>query len=154
MKKILALLLLFPILSYAEEYDCIAEKVYDGDSITKCKKLDGSLVNVRLAGIDAPERSQPYGLQSREALQNKIQGYLVHIEKIGEDTLYNRDIGYVYFRNENINTYQVLQGNAWYYEKYSDNEILRGSQEIAKLDKRGLWKDENPTAPWDYRRKK
>ena len=49
---------------------------------------------------------------------------------------------------------------AWVYKKYTDNKILyelEAQDELeaqAKNRRIGLWVDENPVAPWDWRRGK
>ena len=43
---------------------------------------------------------------------------------------------------------------AWVYKKYTDNKILYQLEAQAKNRRIGLWADENPIAPWDWRRGK
>ena len=43
---------------------------------------------------------------------------------------------------------------AWAYKKYTDNEILYELEAQAKTRRIGLWADETPIAPWDWRRGK
>ena len=40
------------------------------------------------------------------------------------------------------------------YKKYADNKILYELEAQAKNRRIGLWVDENPVAPWDWRRGK
>ena len=40
------------------------------------------------------------------------------------------------------------------YKKYTDNKILYELEAQAKNRRIGLWVDENPVAPWDWRRGK
>jgi endonuclease YncB( thermonuclease family) len=44
-------------------------------------------------------------------------------------------------------------GYAWAYEKYiGDKAYYREIQVKAKTSRVGLWMDENPIAPWQWRR--
>lgn len=56
-------------------------KIADGDTLTV---LDGSNVQhkIRLAGIDAPEKGQPFGTKARQALADKVFGQTVRVEVI------------------------------------------------------------------------
>ena len=54
----------------------------------------------------------------------------------------------------NVNTELVRQGMAWVYRKYTDDERLYVLESEAKQAKRGLWLDENPIPPWEWRRGK
>jgi endonuclease YncB( thermonuclease family) len=43
---------------------------------------------------------------------------------------------------------------AWVYKKYTDNKLLYKLEGESKKRRIGLWVDENPIAPWDWRRGK
>jgi endonuclease YncB( thermonuclease family) len=66
-------------------------KIADGDTLTV---LDGSNVQhrIRLAGIDAPEKGQPYGTKARENLAAKVFKQQVRVEVIDIDR-YRREVG-------------------------------------------------------------
>jgi len=49
----------------------------------------------------------------------------------------------------------ICSGAAWWYEHYApDKPQFKQCQEDAQKNKRGLWAEEEPVAPWDWRRKK
>ena len=56
-----------------------------------------------------------------------------------------------------MNLVQVRQGYAWHYEKYQQEQALEdrvdysNAQQLAALERRGLWADQSPVAPWDWR---
>ena len=53
-------------------FDAKVIKVSDGDTITALQNKQQ--VKVRLFGIDAPEKKQPYGKKSKRFLSNLITG--------------------------------------------------------------------------------
>ena len=67
---------------------------------------------------------------------------------------YGRTVGMVFLDNLNVNNELVRQSMAWVYRKYTDNEILYELEAQAKTRRIGLWADETPIAPWDWRRGK
>ena len=130
--------------------------VHDGDTITvleeKSTEQKGRKgTKVRLAGIDAPERKQSYGTQSKEALSRKVMGRQVRVEwrKRGR---WRRIIGEVYVDDRWINLEMVADGAAWHWPKYSKSKKLADAQAKAKRAKAGLWADGDAIAPWEFRR--
>ncbi|MGL4903593.1 MAG: thermonuclease family protein, partial [Cetobacterium sp.] len=126
-------------------------KVADGDTITVLK--DGEKVRVRFYGIDAPEKKQEYGIKSLDVLKKMIDGKIVEIDVKDKDQ-YGRVVGEVYYKGKNINLYMLETGNAWWYKQYSKGNLeFAVAEEKAKLEGLGLWKEKNPTPPWEFRRK-
>ncbi|MBP6683540.1 MAG: thermonuclease family protein [Halioglobus sp.] len=126
-------------------------RVADGDTVSV---LDGSNTQhkIRLQGIDAPERSQPYGKKSRDALSGMVSGRNVGVVVLGKDS-YGRSNGTVYLGERNINLAMVAAGHAWWYRYYApDNHLLEAAEGKARAAKLGLWAEPNPVPPWDWRR--
>ena len=125
----------------------VIAKVIDGDTI---KLSDGT--RVRLHGIDAPERNQPYGKKAAREL-NRLLGSSVYVETTDTDR-YGRTIGVLWTINGvNVNLAMVCRGAAWWYERYARGDTdLRECQESARESNRGLW-DSDPVEPWEWRRK-
>ncbi|QOT82231.1 thermonuclease family protein [Cupriavidus basilensis] len=67
--------------------------VLDGDTIDVL--VDKTPIRVRLAGIDAPEKSQPFGSRSKIALSNLVYAKQVLVQDQGPDR-YGRRIGFVW----------------------------------------------------------
>ncbi len=124
--------------------------VYDGDTIT-CLDENNQQQKVRLAGIDAPESGQDFGKVSREALAALVFGRTVEVTDQGRDR-YGRWIGNVSVNGVNVNRQMVATGNAWHYTAYSDDASLTQAQQQAQTQKLGLWAQQDPVAPWDYRK--
>lgn len=131
-------------------------KVADGDTITV---LDASLSQhkVRLAGIDAPEKAQPFGNVSRLSLASQVAGkeVRVHTDKVDR---YGRSVGVVFVGGTDVNRAQLERGVAWWYRGYAreqspaDRVAYSRAEEGAREARRGLWADKRPVAPWDWRR--
>ena len=60
-------------------------EVPDGDTVTVLARGGTSLHKVRLAGIDAPALSRPYGGSSRESLKRLLRGKTVRVEATAID---------------------------------------------------------------------
>ncbi len=43
---------------------------------------------------------------------------------------------------------------AWVYDRYVTDRSLYQLQDEAKAAKRGLWEDDSPVAPWEWRKAK
>ena len=122
--------------------------IHDGDTITILQNK--TQIKVRLFGVDAPELKQPYGKKSKQFLANLIAGKVVEVEENGKDR-YKRTIGTVYLNGVDINAQMVANGYAWAYRKFSKKYTAHESK--AKSQKLGLWRDKEPTPPWEWRKR-
>ena len=125
--------------------------ITDGDTI---KVLVGKeSVTIRLEGIDAPEKSQSFGSKSKDALATMVFGQTVTVKKTGKDQ-YSRSLGFVFVDDLDVNAQMIQDGWAWHFKKYNDEERLAVLEDEARNEKRGLWADPNPLAPWEFRARK
>ena len=142
--------LLFSLSIQAEIIEGKVVKIADGDTLTLLTSSNQQ-VKVRLAGIDTPERKQPFGNRAKQALANLAFQKQALIEVEAKDR-YGRTVGVVFVDGLNVNAELVKQGMAWVYRKYTDDKRLYTLESEAKQAKRGLWLDENPIPPWEWRR--
>ena len=150
-------LLLFPFLAAAsaasgEAIEGKVVAVQDGDSLTIVDK-DAKRRRVRLAGIDAPERKQPFGAEARKSLAGLCLRKPAVVE-VSETDSYNRIIGKVRCAEVDANTEQVRRGMAWV--RAGSNLPTSGLPEMeanARLRGIGLWAGENPEPPWEWRKR-
>ncbi len=127
-------------------------KISDGDTITVIDE-NNVQTRVRLWGIDAPEKKQPFGEASRRHLAEKIAGENVRLESRGRDR-YGRLLAVVWLGNENQNLRQVRDGYAWHYVQYAKKATDYAAAEKQAREKRlGLWQEDDPTPPWTFRRR-
>lgn len=162
--------LLLPALILAKEpirtVEGIVTKVSDGDTIHVKDDL-GSKLKIRLYGIDAPETEksnkktghvskagQPYGEEAWKALEEKIYRKRVMVEIMDIDR-YKRMVSIIKLNGRNINKEMVAEGHAWAYRQYLDRPYASeyiATEEQARIKKLGLWKQNNPQPPWEFRK--
>ena len=132
--------------------------VTDGDTITV---LDGQQTQhkIRLMGIDAPEKAQPFGQNSKQSLSDLVFDRSVSVEWKKLDR-YQRIVGKVQINGQDANLEQVRRGLAWHYKKYEreqeplDRAAYSQAEIEARMGTRGLWSDPDPIPPWDWRKSK
>ena len=140
--------------------------VADGDTITVLDAAQRQ-TKVRLSGIDAPEKKQPYGARSKQHLSGLLFGKMVEVDWEKHDR-YGRILGTVLAPDRNCvaagcakmvdaGLAQLSAGFAWHYKQYA-KEQTRGERERyaaaeaeAHLKRLGLWADPHPTPPWEWR---
>jgi endonuclease YncB( thermonuclease family) len=125
-------------------------KIADGDTLTVLDETN-TQHKIRLAGIDAPEKAQPFGTKSRENLAAKVFGKTVRVEVIDVDR-YKREVGRIYLGDRFINLEMVRNGFAWRYVRYDKPGEFTAAEGEARDARRGLWSDPNPVPPWEWRR--
>ncbi len=130
--------------------------VADGDTITV---LDATNTQhkIRLQGLDAPEKAQPFGQKSKQSLHQLVHSKHVIVEFQKKDK-YGRTVGKVLFNGTDICLEQIKLGMAWHYKQYEseqpkeDREIYAQAELSARTQAIGLWKDKNLTPPWEFRK--
>lgn len=130
-------------------------KVTDGDTIDLL--VDGKAVRIRLSHIDAPEKrnGQPYWKASKNRLGALCEGKEIIVKGQNELDRYQRFLGELFtLDGVNLNQIMVAEGLAWHYEAYSDEDLYAELQKQAQINKKGLWREPNPLAPWEWRKLK
>lgn len=155
MKHLLTPLLVLTLLAIAPAAwsDAITGRVVgikDGDTIVLLDNQTRQM-SIRLAQIDAPEKSQAYGQRSKQSLSSLVYGKTVQVELNG-DRSYDRLVGTLFLDGRDINREQVRRGMAWVSPKYAKDPSLFTVEKQARAARAGLWVDANPTPPWEYRR--
>jgi len=146
---------------YAKTVSGKVVKVKDGDTIVVAPDKGGQFSTCRLYGIDTPEiphrgkPGQPYGYEAMKELKKLILGETVKVILTGAKT-YKREVCIIKKGDTDINFEMVKRGYAWAYRRYLKrpyaSEYISAEKE-AKMARRGLWKQKNPTPPWEWRRR-
>ena len=125
--------------------------VTDGDTIKVIK--DGKAVRVRLYGIDCPEKNQAFGTKAKQFASELVFRKTVTVQVMDTDR-YGRLVGVVWVGESNFNHELVKAGLAWWYKRYAKTDRkLELYETQARINKRGLWSDPDPTPPWEFRRR-
>ena len=149
------LLVLAPAIARAEELQGKVVAIADGDTITVLDATNAQH-RIRLQGIDAPEREQAFGTVSREHLANLVFGKRVTVQYSKRDK-YGRIVGKVMVEGQDVCLEQVKAGLAWHYKEYQneqspeDRKLYAEAEQEARRARKGLWQDNSPQAPWNYR---
>ena len=125
--------------------------VYDGD--TMHIRFGNNQELVRLYGVDCPEIGQPFAEQAKNRVHELVLGQLVELDVKTVDR-YGRKIVEIVIDdgNANLNHLLVKEGLCWWFEDYARKDLLLSDfQVLAQIERRGLWIDDNPLPPWDYR---
>lgn len=132
--------------------------VADGDTLTLLD-ADKRQHRIRLDGIDAPEKAQPFGDRSRQSLRALAHDHaaVAHCPKTDR---YGRRVCQVVIDGQDVGLEQVRRGLAWHFKRY-ENEQTPGDRHAyaeaeteARVDRRGLWRDATPQPPWAFREQK
>jgi endonuclease YncB( thermonuclease family) len=130
--------------------------VADGDTITVLG-INRVQHRIRLAGIDAPEKSQVYGNVSKQHLSALAFGQNVTVDYHKTDR-YGRTVGTVLVNGRDVNLEQIRAGLAWHYKQYQGEQTPKDrapyaqAELSARKNRSGLWRDLNPVPPWEFRR--
>lgn len=151
--------------SAGETMTCRVVGVADGDTLT-CLTSDKKQERIRLRGIDAPERKQPYGARSTQSLSDLTFGKTATVHWNSRDR-WGRIIGVVWVEPADCvgcgptldaGRAQLASGMAWWFKRYAKQQPTeeRHAYEFEEQEARarlvGLWSDHHAIPPWDWRK--
>jgi|LauGreDrversion4_2_1035121.scaffolds.fasta_scaffold369487_2 endonuclease YncB( thermonuclease family) len=139
--------------------------IADGDTFVLLDDL-GKRWRVRLAGIDAPESTQPWADRSAQQLREWLRDARVQLVPIKIDP-YGRLVARTRIpspepANEHLDVGMMLveAGLAWHFKRYKADQTpaeyaaFALAELRARQAQRGLWSEAAPQAPWDFRERK
>lgn len=123
--------------------------VKDGDTVVLLK--DGKQIVIRLEHVDAPEHNQPFGYKAKRFVLNFCYRKTVTVISKGERDRNGRWIAEIFYNNQNLGKELVRNGLAWHFKRFSKNNNYAQLEIEARKKKIGLWQEQNPVAPWNWR---
>jgi endonuclease YncB( thermonuclease family) len=125
--------------------------VTDGDTLRVLR--DGREQRIRLYGVDAPERAQPYSQRAKQLASSLVFGKVVRVQALETDK-YGRTVARILLPDGSDLGHELVRaGLAWWYEQYArDDRTLASLERDARRARRGLWADASPQPPWEFRR--
>jgi endonuclease YncB( thermonuclease family) len=129
--------------------------IADGDTLTVLDSLNQQH-KVRLNGIDAPEKAQPFGNVSKQNL-SRLAFNRVVVADCPKVDRYGRQVCLVRVDGIDVGLAQIEAGLAWWYRKYAREQSVQDRATYAEVErkareeKRGLWQDREPVSPWKWR---
>jgi endonuclease YncB( thermonuclease family) len=145
---ILISLLFNPITAFAT-WEAKVVDVYDGDILIISD--DGRARIIQLFGVDCPEKEQPYGLRATDCSRSMVVGKDISIVPV-DVKRYQRCM--VYVEGKCLNEELLKVGYAWHDKRYSPDEKWTKIEKEAVAKKKGLWSQEAPVPPWEFRGEK
>jgi endonuclease YncB( thermonuclease family) len=111
-------------------------------------------VRVKLLGVDAPEMNQAFGDVAKKHLADLIldKSVLVEYSGIASDSSLT---GRVLLNDADIGAQMIRDGAAWFDTNTNrlsgtERDVYQQSEQAARNERRGLWQQENPVAPWEF----
>eukprot|EP00181_Compsopogon_caeruleus_P006711 CAMPEP_0184678516 /NCGR_PEP_ID=MMETSP0312-20130426/1271_1 /TAXON_ID=31354 /ORGANISM="Compsopogon coeruleus, Strain SAG 36.94" /LENGTH=255 /DNA_ID=CAMNT_0027127323 /DNA_START=83 /DNA_END=850 /DNA_ORIENTATION=+ len=108
---------------------------------------------VRVRGIDAPEASQSFGVVAANYTRALCGDRNVTLRIYTTDQ-YGRTVADVLTDEGKLLQHELLRaGMVWHYGRHDKRPDFHELEEEARRLRKGLWSEDNPIPPWDYRRK-
>jgi endonuclease YncB( thermonuclease family) len=141
-------------------FEGVSLDVQDGDSFVAMRD-DGTRLRVRINGIDAPERGQPFADRSRQHLRGLLRDTRIRVEAVKLDR-FDRVVARVWRLQpagapQDVGLAQIDAGLAWHFTRYRADQTAEQTAAYARAERAarqarvGLWLDEAPQPPWAFR---
>jgi endonuclease YncB( thermonuclease family) len=129
--------------------------VADGDTVTVEPAEGGDRVKIRLWGVDAPESKQPFGQTAKGYVTKLLLFKPVTVNEIDRDR-YRRTVAVLELADGTVLQEDLLKGGfVWVYQQYCRTcAAWKRLEAQARKEKKGLWADDEPVAPWKWRKHK
>lgn len=150
----ITVLLCLPLLARAATLQARVIEVESGNTVV-VSSINRAL-RIRLKAVAPPEINQPFSEAAREHLKTLVIDKVVAVEytHLADGYLYAR----VMLDGVDIGSQMLRDGVAWYDRandhglKEVDRNLYAQCEQAARDEKRGLWQEQSPVAPWEYRR--
>lgn len=155
---LLIVFLITPLICWGDSFYGRVVGVTDGDTVTVL--VNGhDQYKIRLSGIDAPEKKQPFGQKAKAMMSDLVYDKDVTVNWNKQDR-YGRTIGVVIANGQDTGLALVRSGLAWHYKKYQNEQLpedrirYSDAEDLARSRRVGLWADSDVMPPWEWRHRK
>ena len=112
--------------------------IADGDTVRLRLDGRGQIIRVRLEGVDAPERGEPFSVQSRNAtrvmlFQKRVQAKATDVDK------FDRLVARLSVNGADSSVQLVESGLACHFTRFANDPLLAQAQLAARSAGRGFW---------------
>jgi endonuclease YncB( thermonuclease family) len=132
-------------------------RIFDGDSMVM-RNPEGETLKMRIAGIDAPEKSQPFADPARDRLSELLQQGPLEVAILKKD-VYGRWLASIRVADRDLGQQLLEEGYVWFFRRYQSDltseqrRIYDSAEKAARDAGRGLWADATPLPPWEFRQR-
>ncbi len=126
--------------------------VSDGDTLWVRPATGGKAINIRIAGIDAPEICQRHGPEAKAALTARVLDQGVRVQGKSRDS-YGRLLARVTWQQTDLGQWMVSGGQAWAHAYRCYPSAYSGQQAQARAARRGLFADAQAEHPREFRKR-
>ena len=137
---------------------------HDGDTFTaQMNTRENCTIHVRMYGVDAPEKNQPFGAEAAAFLRDRLTGATLRLARpLAHKKIkmsYQRfvlDVFTIGREDSRINGEMAMAGMAWWDPTYAKKDLaLRAAMHHARMRGLGLWGAAvEPIRPSDWRKGK
>lgn len=150
----IAALLCLPLLARAATIQAKVIEVESGNTLVVSSS--NRALRIRLKAVAPPEVNQPFSETAREHLTELVIDKVVAVEytHLVDNCIQAR----VILDGIDIGSQMLRDGVAWYDRdgdhglNETDRNLYAQCEQAAREEKRGLWQEPSPVAPWEYRR--
>jgi endonuclease YncB( thermonuclease family) len=142
--------------------EMLPDKVYitavsDGDSLTGEKQTASGkeIIQMRLYGIDAPDKRQAFGKEAWQFLESLCLNKTLYYDPVSGSDRFRRVIAIAWMPENrmSVNALMLKNGMAWLDPVHCQRRICRRWDKIqaaAQAKRIGLWSDKNAVPPWVF----
>ncbi len=112
--------------------------VADGDTVRARLDSSGRTLSIRLEGIDAPERGEPFSTQARNATRVMLFNRKVQL-KVTDVDRYDRLVARIVLDGRDSSLELVQAGLACHFTRFANDPLLAKAQLSARTAGRGFW---------------
>jgi micrococcal nuclease len=121
-----------------QRFTAVVVNVADGDTVTIRVPQRGQTVRVRVHGIDAPERGEPFSTRARTFTRVTVFSKEVVVEGRDVDR-YGRLVARIRIGATDLSAALLEAGLACHYRRYSSDPVLEAAETTARAAGAGFW---------------